>query len=248
MPVRRAARAGDRRRARRARVRHRRAQGHAGPRPHRLRDRPRARPARADGDRPRRAHERGGRRARRARPGGGRSSACSRGARSAACSSAASRTGTRSRVCERCESRIEPLISLQWWCRMDELKQPAIEALRDAPRPLPPGVAAPLRDRLARARARLEHLAPALVGAPAPRLVLPRRPRHRRRDRAGRLRGVRLDGARARPGRARHVVLVGALAVRDARLAGRHARAAALLPRRPQHRPRARSSASGRTG
>jgi valyl-tRNA synthetase len=34
-------------------------------------------------------------------------------------------------VCERCESRIEPLISLQWWCRMDELKQPALEVLRD---------------------------------------------------------------------------------------------------------------------
>jgi valyl-tRNA synthetase len=34
-------------------------------------------------------------------------------------------------VCERCESRIEPLISLQWWCRMDELKQPALEALRE---------------------------------------------------------------------------------------------------------------------
>jgi valyl-tRNA synthetase len=34
-------------------------------------------------------------------------------------------------LCERCKSRIEPLISLQWWCRMDELKQPALEALRD---------------------------------------------------------------------------------------------------------------------
>src|ERR687896_543031 len=33
-------------------------------------------------------------------------------------------------VCERCESRIEPLISLQWWCRMEELKRPALEALR----------------------------------------------------------------------------------------------------------------------
>ncbi|HXF99062.1 MAG TPA: valine--tRNA ligase [Gaiellaceae bacterium] len=33
-------------------------------------------------------------------------------------------------VCERCGSRIEPLISLQWWCRMDELKRPALEALR----------------------------------------------------------------------------------------------------------------------
>jgi valyl-tRNA synthetase len=34
-------------------------------------------------------------------------------------------------LCERCESRIEPLISLQWWCRMDELKQPALAALRE---------------------------------------------------------------------------------------------------------------------
>jgi valyl-tRNA synthetase len=34
-------------------------------------------------------------------------------------------------LCERCKSRIEPLISLQWWCAMDELKQPALEALRD---------------------------------------------------------------------------------------------------------------------
>ena len=33
-------------------------------------------------------------------------------------------------MCERCKSRIEPLISLQWWCSMDELKRPALEALR----------------------------------------------------------------------------------------------------------------------
>jgi valyl-tRNA synthetase len=33
--------------------------------------------------------------------------------------------------CERCHTRIEPLISLQWWCSMDELKQPALEALRE---------------------------------------------------------------------------------------------------------------------
>ncbi len=32
-------------------------------------------------------------------------------------------------LCERCESRIEPLISLQWWCAMDELKKPAMRAL-----------------------------------------------------------------------------------------------------------------------
>jgi valyl-tRNA synthetase len=34
-------------------------------------------------------------------------------------------------ICERCESRIEPLISLQWWCRMNELGRPAIEALHE---------------------------------------------------------------------------------------------------------------------
>jgi len=33
-------------------------------------------------------------------------------------------------LCERCESRIEPLISLQWWCSMEELKKPALQALR----------------------------------------------------------------------------------------------------------------------
>jgi valyl-tRNA synthetase len=34
-------------------------------------------------------------------------------------------------LCERCESRIEPLISLQWWCAMGELKKPALEALSE---------------------------------------------------------------------------------------------------------------------
>ncbi len=33
-------------------------------------------------------------------------------------------------LCDRCKSRIEPRISLQWWCAMDGLKQPALEALR----------------------------------------------------------------------------------------------------------------------
>jgi valyl-tRNA synthetase len=34
-------------------------------------------------------------------------------------------------TCERCHNRIEPMISLQWWCSMDELKQPALAALRE---------------------------------------------------------------------------------------------------------------------
>ena len=106
-------------------------------------------------------------------------------------------------------------------------------------RALPPGVAAPLRDRLARERARLEHLAADLVGPPDPGLVLRGWSYDRRGVRARRLRGVRLDRARARPGRARHLVLLRPLAVRHPRLAGRHARPPPLLPRRLQHhRPR----------
>lgn len=33
-------------------------------------------------------------------------------------------------LCDRCKSRIEPRISLQWWCAMNELKKPALEAMR----------------------------------------------------------------------------------------------------------------------
>src|SRR5215204_7815965 len=32
-------------------------------------------------------------------------------------------------LCERCATRIEPLISLQWWCSMEDLKKPALDAL-----------------------------------------------------------------------------------------------------------------------
>jgi valyl-tRNA synthetase len=34
-------------------------------------------------------------------------------------------------TCERCHSRIEPLVSPQWWCRMDELARPALGKLRE---------------------------------------------------------------------------------------------------------------------
>jgi valyl-tRNA synthetase len=33
--------------------------------------------------------------------------------------------------CSRCETRIEPLISLQWWCGMRELARPAIDAVKE---------------------------------------------------------------------------------------------------------------------
>jgi valyl-tRNA synthetase len=34
-------------------------------------------------------------------------------------------------LCDRCKSRIEPRISLQWWCAMKDLKKPALAALRE---------------------------------------------------------------------------------------------------------------------
>src|SRR5581483_3684800 len=55
---------------------------------------------------------------------------------------------------------------------------------------LPPGEPAPLRDRLARERAGLVHLAADLVGPPAACLVLPRRPSHRAGDDTRRVRRV----------------------------------------------------------
>jgi valyl-tRNA synthetase len=34
-------------------------------------------------------------------------------------------------TCERCHTRIEPLVSLQWWLAMEEPRKPALEALRE---------------------------------------------------------------------------------------------------------------------
>jgi valyl-tRNA synthetase len=34
-------------------------------------------------------------------------------------------------LCDRCKTRIEPLISPQWWCSMEGLKRPALAALRE---------------------------------------------------------------------------------------------------------------------
>ena len=84
--------------------------------------------------------------------------------------------------------------------RMDELAAPAIDAVHDGPRADPSASAAPPLRRVAGEHPAVVHLAPAVVGPPAPRLV-PRR-RDLRRRRAART--ARLG---ARPRRARHVVL-----------------------------------------
>ena len=218
-PVRRAQRADHRRRAGRARLRHRCAQDHPRPRSEGFRDRPRPRPGGADGDRAGWAHERPRARARGPHPEGRRD--------------ADPRLVPRARPAR--EPRALPaqrraLRALREPHRAAHLASVVVldgraEAARAtgaarAPRPLPPRVPAPVRDRLARERARLVYLPPALVGASAPVVGVPGRSRHRGGDRARRVRRMRVERAHAERGRARHVVLVGALAVRHPRLAG----------------------------
>jgi hypothetical protein len=87
--------------------------------------------------------------------------------------------------------------------------------------------------RLARQPPRLDHLAADLVGAPHPRVVLPRRAHHRVARGPRRLRHVREGRARAGPGRPRHLVQLAAVALHHPRVAGtggHHARAGALVP------------------
>ena len=134
--------------------------------------------------------------------------------------------------------RIEPLISLQWFCRMEELAEPAIAGRPRRPRPHHARGPAPALLRVDGEHPPLVHLAPALVGPPDPRLV----PRRRGLLRHRAARGRRLGAGPRRP---RHLVLLRPVAVRDARLARRHAGAARVLPDRLPARRRATSSSSG---
>ena len=246
-PVRRARRAGDRGRARRAGVRDRRAEGHAGPRPDGLRDRPRPRSPDDHRDRPRRAHERERRRPRREDAGGSRpgDSRVAEGARPAREARALPACGRHLRALPHADraARLAAVVGGDGGAA-----QAGARGAARAARPLPPRVAAPVRDPLARGDPGLEHLAPALVGAPAAALVLPGRPRHvcladrptrapsAARPRSSATPTCSTPGSRRRSGRTR-------------RSAGRSRRpsSSATTPA-TSTRPRARSSASGRTG
>ena len=135
--------------------------------------------------------------------------------------------------------RIEPLISLQWFCRMDELARPAIEVVeRDEVRIAPEQWKRVYLDWMREIRPWCVsrqlwwgHRIPVWYCDACEET-------YRRRGGARALRQLR---RRAAPGggRARHLVQLGDLAVRDARLARRDARAARLLPDQlPHHRPR----------
>ena len=224
---------GHHRRARRARLRDRSGQGHAGPRPCRLRARQEARP-RADHRHRRLGQDDrgGGAGLRRARPlrraGQGRRKAQGAGP-------ARQDRGPR--------PRRRPLLPLP-----EHHRAPPLVAMvrphqdprrRGHPRRrgrldrVHPGELGQDLLRVDVQHPRLVHLAPALVGPPHPGLVLPRlRPDHGGHGGPGEVRQVR---RRARPGRGRprHLVLLGPVALRDARLAGRDRGPADVLPDRP---------------
>ena len=250
VPVRRAARAGDRRRARRAvefgsgalkitpghdPVDFEIGRDHELPEP--------------DGDRPRRADERRGRRSRRADAGRGRRAPSSRGSKEHGAAREARELPALGRhlralpLADRA-ARLAAVVVPRW----TSLAQPAIDGAARAPRALPSRVAAPLRDRVARGAPDWCVSRQLWWGHQLPIWTCPDGHTTCAVAAAEALCRVRLGRARARPGRARHLVLVGAVAVRDARLAGADAGARSATTRATSTRRRARSSASGRTG
>ena len=137
-------------------------------------------------------------------------------------------------TCERCHTRIEPLVSLQWWVAMEEPRKPALEALRERRVQYHPESQhqfairslEEIPDWNISRQLWWGHQQP-LWYCPDGHVTCAWPP-----PEACAECGSHRD--RARPRRPRHLVLVGALAVRDARLAGADARARALLPRRRQ--------------
>ena len=126
-------------------------------------------------------------------------------------------------TCERCHSRIEPLISLQWWCAMREPAAPAIAALRERRVRFHP------ESQHRFAVSSLEETPDWCIsrqlwwGHQLPIWKCPDGHLTVQVDVPSECARVRLERPRARDRRPRHVVLLGTLAVRDARLAERHA-------------------------
>src|SRR5262249_435326 len=146
---------------------------HARPRSGRLRDRPRSRAADADGDRPRRPHDRRGLRG--AHSGGGRPAGreLAQGARPVGEARALPPLGPTLPALPHPDraARLPAVVVPDGRARA-----PGDRSTPRLKRALPPRQPAPVRDRLAGARARLVRLAPALVGPPDPDLDVLGRP------------------------------------------------------------------------
>ena len=109
---------------------------------------------------------------------------------------------------ERSGEPIEPRLSLQWWVKVESLAKAAGDAVRQRRHRDSPEEPRTALVRLGRRHARLVYLAPAVVGPPHSDLARTRRTAGLRRTRRGPARGLG-----AGPRRARHLVLVGAVAV-----------------------------------
>ena len=74
--------------------------------------------------------------------------------------------------CDRCDTVVEPMISKQWFVKMEPLAAPAIAAVKDGRISFVPERFTGDLPELDGEHPRLVDLAPALVGAPHPGLVL----------------------------------------------------------------------------
>ena len=123
-------------------------------------------------------------------------------------------------LCERCETRIEPLISLQWWCSMEELEAArARGAARGRVSATTRSRSTASRSTRSRTRRTGTSRARSGGGTSCPLWYCPDghvTVEETEPDACAECGSTELH---ARRRRARHVVLVGALAVRDARLA-----------------------------
>ena len=147
--------------------------------------------------------------------------------------------------CARCDTVVEPRLSLQWCVKVEPLAQGRRRRGPRRPGRDPPAEPGAALLRLGRQHARLVHLAPAVVGPPHPGLVRPER-----RDASASVPTTsrRRRGLDAGPRRARHLVLLGAVAVLDAGLARRHPRPARSSIRPTSWSPATTSSSSGSPG
>ena len=121
----------DRRRARRSGVRHRRPQDHAGARPHRLRHRPRPQAGDGPGDRPGRPHHRGRRAVRRPRPSTRPGERVVADLRAAGVLEKVERLPAQRRHLRPLRHADRAAHRAQWFMRMDELKAPATDGVRE---------------------------------------------------------------------------------------------------------------------
>ena len=155
---------------------------------------------------------------------------CSRRSPRRACGAARRRTGTRSATASAATRWSSRTCRSSGSLDAKPLAEPALAAVRSGEVQADPRLLGRDLRELAREHPRLVHLAPALVGAPDPGVLLRRRPHDGVRGGRRRVRRVRRAG-RAGPRRPRHLVLLGALADLDAGLAGGHRRTCARSTR-----------------